>query len=86
MPLSGTARGDAVFSAVSASNPNFSKLSAGEQATLKSYFETLFSADTTYVVANALVTSTVVVASVTGVTPGGGASGPGTGSSTGTVS
>lgn len=34
---------------------------------------------------HAVVTSTVAVASVTGVTPGAGASGPGTGSATGNI-
>lgn len=35
---------------------------------------------------NAVVTATVAVPSVSGVTPGGGISGPGTGTATGTVS
>jgi hypothetical protein len=38
-----------------------------------------------YIQANAVVTSSVAVASVSGVTPGGGSSGSGTGTATGTV-
>mgnify|MGYP000063482536 CR=1 FL=1 len=38
-----------------------------------------------YIQGNAVVTSSVAVASVSGVTPGGGSSGSGTGTATGTV-
>lgn len=53
MAMVGTARGDACYNAIAASNPDFAKLSAGEKATLKTYFETLFGADTTYIQGNA---------------------------------
>lgn len=53
MAMNGTARGDNAYNAVAAANPNFSKLSSAEQSTLKSYFETLFGADTTYIKGNA---------------------------------
>ena len=85
MPLNGTARGDANFNAMSAANPNFSKLSPSEQATMKSGFETLYTSDTTYLTTNAVIPSTVVVASVSGVTTGPGVSGPGEGTGTGTL-
>lgn len=85
MALNGNARGDAAYAAVAGANPNFSKLSASEQNTLKSYFETLFTADTTYITTNAVVPSLVVVASVSGVTSGGAVSGPGAGTATGTI-
>ena len=46
----GKDRGDAAFEAVQANNPNMSKLSSAELAKMKAYFESLFEADTTYIV------------------------------------
>lgn len=83
--MNGAARGDAVYTVVAASNPNFSKLSSGEQATLKSYFETVYGADTTYIQANAEADpgSTLLVEASTVVAPTGGGPCSGTGTITG---
>lgn len=53
MAMVGNDRGDAVYAAVAAANPNFSKLSSAEMNQLKSYFELIYSADTTYITSNA---------------------------------
>lgn len=52
MAMNGNNRGDAAYNAIAGSNPDFAKLSPSEQNTLKSYFELLFSADTTYIIGN----------------------------------
>jgi hypothetical protein len=49
-------------------------------------FKELGKAIVAYIIANAIVTSNVVVTSVSGVTTGPGVSGPGTGTATGTIS
>jgi hypothetical protein len=48
-------------------------------------YEALADAIIKHIQSNALVSTTVTVASVSGVTPGAGVSGPGTGTGTGTV-
>jgi hypothetical protein len=58
MAMNGDDRGDTDYDAVTAINPNFSKLSSGEKATLKNYFEVLFTADTGYIQGNADVVPT----------------------------
>lgn len=58
MAMNGDARGDVDYDAVTAINPNFSKLSSGEMNTLKNYFEVLFTADTGYIQSNADVVPT----------------------------
>lgn len=50
--MNGNARGDVDYDAITSLNPNMSKLSPSEVATLKQAFETLFSADTGYIVGN----------------------------------
>lgn len=69
MPMVGDVRAAAVYAAVSASNPNFSKLSADEKATLLDGFKAIYGADTTYIQTNALVTSAGAV--TTGAGTGG---------------
>lgn len=72
MPLSGNALGDAIKAAVDA------YVSGADPAGVnyrRDLFRTMGNAIVTYLVANA----SVVVASVSGVTTGGGTSGPGTG-------
>ncbi len=90
MAMNGTDRGDAVYSAMASANPNFSKLSSSEQSTLKSYFETLFSADTTYIKSNAQANpGTLAVTPSDLVAPSGGGPCSGSGAvttGTGTVS
>lgn len=49
----GTDRGDDVYNAVAAANPDMNKLSNAEKNQMKTYFETIFGADTVYIKANA---------------------------------
>lgn len=53
MAMNGNDRGDAAYNSVAGSNPDFAKLSPAEQNTLKSYFRTIYSADTGYITSNA---------------------------------
>lgn len=53
---------------------------------LEQVWQAIKGEDVTEITSNAVVSTNVAVASVTGVTPGGGTSGPGTGTGTGTVS
>ncbi|HEY6018424.1 MAG TPA: hypothetical protein VIY48_00535 [Candidatus Paceibacterota bacterium] len=75
MALSGTLLGDAIKSSIDG-------LTDAQKQDRTQLFEAMGTAIVNYIKTNALVT--VAVASVSGVTPGGGASGPGTG--TGTIS
>lgn len=86
MALVGTALGDTVLAAIDALNPNAGDIPADVQTQRRALWHAIGTAVVTYIQANAVVTSTVAVASVSGVTVGAGASGPGTGTATGTVS
>jgi hypothetical protein len=64
---------------MAAANPNMGKLSAGEQAAMKSAFETLFTADTTYITSNNTVATTDVGTVTSGPGAGGAVIATGTG-------
>ncbi len=69
MALNGDARAQAQYDAVAATNPDFSKLSDAEKASLLNSFKVTWGADTTYLVSNNSVGATGTV--TTGVGAGG---------------
>lgn len=77
--LDGAALGDAIRGAVDAAV-------AGGSVDRVAMFRAMGVAIVTYLQANAMVSVSVTVSSVSGVTPGAGVSGPGIGTGTGTLS
>lgn len=61
-------------------------LTGAEATAATAKWTTILSALFTRIAADAVVTASVAVVSVSGVTPGGGVSGPGAGTATGTIS
>lgn len=83
MALNGNALGDAVVTALEGVDPS---MTDDQKAQLTSAWHAIGTAIVAYVTANAQVSSSVTVSSVSGVTTGPGTSGPGSGSATGTIS
>lgn len=65
---------------------NIDNLSDEAKQDREELFKALGAAVVTHITTSAVVSSTVSVVSVSGVTTGGGVSGPGTGTATGTIS
>ncbi len=73
---------DAIYQAL---NSNFSGVDSNIDADRRTFCNVLATAIVTHIQANAVVATTVAVASVSGVVAGGASSGPGAGTGTGTV-
>ena len=89
MAMVGNDRSDAIFTAVSSANPDFSKLSLAEKDAMKASFRTVFGTDTTYIAAHAEADPGTLATTASTLTapPGGGpCTGTGTITGKGTIS
>ncbi len=83
MAMNKTVLATAIKNAIKAKN---SGITGASETQVVEYWEVICEEIINHIKANAVITCTVSVTSVTGVQPGGGASGPGTGTATGVVS
>lgn len=82
MAMNGDILGDAILAAVDAAVAANAEVGSSQRQAI---FRGIGNAIVQHIQGNAQVTTTVAVASVGGVTPGGGTSGPGTGTGTGSI-
>lgn len=88
MAMNGNDRAQAIYNAVAANNPNFSKLSPAEKNQLLTNLQVIYGADTTYIQTNAEADpGTLATTATTIIAPpsGGPCSGPGTITGKGTI-
>jgi hypothetical protein len=85
MALSKTVLRDLMDTKLAAINAGFAALPAADRANIKNSLEALADAIISHIQTAAVVSSTVAVTSVSGVTTGVGVSGPGAGTATGTI-
>jgi len=82
MAMNKTVLATAIKTALQGKN---SGITGDSETEVIAYWEVIADEIIKHIIANAVISTTVAVASVTGVTGGGGTSGPGTGTGTGTV-
>jgi len=83
MAMTASGMATLIVTALKARNP---EITGDEETELQAYWEDICGGIVSHIQSSAQVTTSVAVASVSGVTPGGGVSGPGSGTGTGSIS